>query len=149
VNLSPNFTLAELVRSETAARQDIDMAPSPEVLTNLSRLCNLVLEPIRHKALRPIVVTSGYRPKALNDLVGGSKSSDHLTGCAADIHALGITLDELERVVRSISEEIPLKQCIAEFGQWLHVSVQPEGAEPWREFLAARREDGKTVYSHV
>jgi zinc D-Ala-D-Ala carboxypeptidase len=149
VNLSPNFTLAELVRSETAARQDIDMAPSPEVLANLTRLCNLVLEPIRHKALRPIVVTSGYRPKALNDLVGGSKSSDHLTGCAADIHALGITLPELGRVIRSIADEIPLKQAIEEYGQWYHVSVQPEEEEPWREFLAARRENGMTVYSHV
>jgi zinc D-Ala-D-Ala carboxypeptidase len=147
--LSEHFELEELLRSETAARFGIDMTPPPPVLRNLERLAKLILEPIRHRALRPIVVTSGYRPRALNSLVNGSPNSDHLTGCAADIHAMGISMDELGRVIQSVAPEIPLKKAIREFppAGWWHVSVQPEGQVAQREFLTAKHVDGKTVYT--
>jgi zinc D-Ala-D-Ala carboxypeptidase len=149
MNLSDHFLLAEFLRSETAARHGLDMQPPGPVLYNLRRLATLVLEPIRARALRPIVITSGYRPPALNELVRGSKTSDHMLGRAADIHAVGISLDELGAVIRSVAPGIPLKQAIAEFGQWWHVSVQDEAEQPRREFLAARIENGQTVYSHA
>lgn len=147
IALSPHFALAEFTRSETAARHGgIDMLPSDAVLANLKRLCIEVLEPIRKRA-GEIIVTSGYRPQALNDLIGGSKNSDHLTGSAADIHVLDISLEQLAETVESLQMQIPLKQCIIEFGQWVHVSIQPLGEAPRREFLTATRKDGQTVYS--
>jgi hypothetical protein len=145
VNLSPHFSLSEFLRSETAARFDIDMSPTLEVAENLTKLCVSVLEPIRAAAGVPIIVTSGYRPRALNELIGGAKQSDHIFGKAADIHAIGMPLAELERVVRRIAPDIPLQKAIVEFGQWLHVSVSTEPTAR-RQFLVASREGGKTVY---
>ncbi len=146
MNLSTHFTLAELTRSQTAARLGIDMTPSADVIANLSRLCLTVLEPIRAKAMRPIVVTSGYRPPELNAYIGGSRRSDHVTGRAADIHAIGLSLEDLARVVRSMPE-LPLRQCIEEYRQWLHVSIPAADEPPMREFLLARYEDGTTRYT--
>lgn len=147
MRLSEHFSLNELCRSETGARHGIDMMPSAIVLMNLERLCKLILEPIRQRCLRPLVVTSGYRPTALNVLVKGSKHSDHLTGCAADIHAVGLSLDDLGMVIQTLAPTLPLKQAIEEFGQWWHVSVQPDGEAPRREFLTARVVDGETKYT--
>jgi hypothetical protein len=145
--LSPNFSLIELTLSEVAARNDIDMTVSDAVLANLKRLCLEILEPIRAKVGKPVLVTSGFRPIALNVLVGGSKNSDHVTGCAADIHVPSMALVDLAETVESLQMQIPLKQCIIEFGQWVHVSIQPLGEVPRREFLTATRQDGQTVYS--
>lgn len=147
VILSPNFPLSALTLSEVAARNDIDMTVSDAVLANLKRLCLEILEPIRTKVGRPVIVTSGYRPEVLNEIIGGSKNSDHLTGSAADIHVPGMALVDLAECVESLQMQIPLKQCIIEFQSWVHVSIQSPGEVPRREFLTATRQDGQTVYS--
>jgi len=147
MNLSPHFTLAELTRSEAAARVGIDMRPPPAVLENLKRLCMTVLEPIRLAVGMPVFVTSGYRPEPLNTLIGGASNSDHLRGMAADIIVQGISIGELGWRVRQIQDEIPLRKAINEFGSWLHVSCEPAGVEPRREFLLASRDRGKTLYT--
>ena len=146
-NLSKHFDLAELLVSEAAVRNDIDMTPTASVLDNLRNLASEVLEPIREQVMGPLVITSGYRPKALNDLIGGSKDSDHLTGCAADVHAPGMSLYDLSKIVDRLKMQIPLKQAILEFNQWLHVSIQSQGEAPRREFLTASRDNGRTVYT--
>lgn len=148
MRLSANFTLEELTRSEAAARNGIDMTPPDDVIANLMRLCIRVLEPIRSAAQAPIVVTSGYRPEALNKLIGGAPASDHMKGLAADIHALGMGLDQLGRVIRTIAPGLPLKKCIREFppGGWIHVAVMPNADPAPREFLVATRSQGHTVY---
>ena len=120
------------------------MEPPPEVVANLTILAREVLDPTRAACAMPIVVTSGYRPAALNALIGGSPTSDHLLGLAADIHALGHTVDWLLIKIRGL-QGLPLKQAIVEFGQWVHVSVDLSST-PKREFLAASREAGRTVY---
>lgn len=148
MNLSEHFELSEFLRSETAARKGVDMRPTPAVLYNLKRLATLVLEPIRAIS-GPLVITSGYRPKALNDLIGGSKTSDHLTGSAADIHAPGLTLDGLLDVIKPLAAIIPLKQCIEEYRQWVHVSIRSEDSDGGYEFLTARYEGGQTVYART
>lgn len=146
MKLSEHFDLSEFTRSGTAARMGIDMTASDAVLANLRRLCAEVLEPIR-KRVGPIIVTSGYRPDALNRAVGGSHKSDHLHGLAADIVPVSVSLQKLAESVQSMQDRMPLKQGIVEFGQWLHVSVQPVDEAPKREFLTASRERGMTVYS--
>ena len=148
MNISPHFTLAEFLRSEAAARHDISMEPPVEVVANLTHLAREVLEPIREAAGVPIIVTSGYRPHALNTLVGGAANSDHLYGLAADIHALGHDTRWLLGVIRGIAKEIPVKKVIDEFGSWVHVSIDL-GDSPRREFLSAVREGGKTMYREL
>ena len=85
MNLTKNFTLSEMVRSTTASQRKIDNTPSAEVISNLIFLCREVLQPVRDMTGRPLRVNSGYRSEALNRAVGGSKTSDHRFGLAADV----------------------------------------------------------------
>jgi zinc D-Ala-D-Ala carboxypeptidase len=144
--LSEHFTLQEFLRSEAAARHGIDMTPSKEIVANLERLANEVLEPIREAVGVPLVITSGYRPPALNALVGGAPASDHMSGRAADFHAIGMSLEQLGRIVKKQAQSLPVAKAIWEFGQWIHIAIEPHGRVPSRRFLAASRENGATVY---
>jgi hypothetical protein len=149
VRLSPHFSLDELTRSEYAARHGLDNEPDARVVRNLERLCAEILEPLRSSIIgKPIFVTSGYRAPGINAAVGGSAHSDHLAGFAADIVAPPLSVTDLVRAVRSLAPYVPLKQCIAEFGSWVHVSCLDPVVDEWvPEFLVASRENGKTVYS--
>ena len=91
MQLSEHFELAEFLVSETAARRGISNEPTPEVIENLRRLCQSVLEPLRVKLARPVVITSGYRSLALNRAVGGSPTSHHMQGRAADLIVPGMS----------------------------------------------------------
>lgn len=149
MNLSPNFKLEEFLRSEYAARNDIDMTPPAAVVDNLKTLCTEVLEPIRAKAGVPLHITSGYRPVALNRAVGGSNRppSDHIEGLAADVVPVGMSVMDLCEIVEGMALTFPgLKKCIYEFGQWMHVSVRSMGDGP-ALILTASRMKGQTVYS--
>ena len=85
--LSPHFKLSEFVVSETASRHGIDNTPPEEAVENLRRLCQGTLEPLREALLLPVVITSGFRTKALNDkLAHSSERSQHMQGCAADFY---------------------------------------------------------------
>jgi len=147
--LSPNFTLQEFLRSQEAIRTGLQIEPTPEAIENLARLCTDVLEPIR-AVVGPISISSGYRPKWLNDRVGGSKTSQHLTGCAADIHVSDKTPWELACAIRSM-KLAALNQCILEFppSGWVHVSVAEPDAVPKYQFLTARLSPSqhRTLYS--
>ena len=90
----------------------------------------------------PIIITSGYRPPELNRLIGGSPSSQHLTGQAADIRAVG---KSPETVFRQLDRmlALPIDQLIFEFRSWVHVSIADE---PRRQMLTAVRMDGETKY---
>lgn len=92
MRLTPNFTLSEFLRSSTAERfPDIkreQQDPSPSVIENLTYLASTVLQPIRDDLEWPIRINSGYRCKSLNTKIGGSKSSQHMKGEAADLDIL-------------------------------------------------------------
>ena len=120
MQLSEHFLLEELVHSDLAARKGINNDPTPNIISNLGRLAQL-LEQVRKVVGRPITITSGYRCKALNDAVGSKSTSQHLLGCAADIKALNMTPDEL--VKRIINSDIQYDQLIREFDSWVHISV--------------------------
>ena len=85
-NLSQHFTLGEFTRSKYPEVYNI---PSHEAIANLKRLCGW-LEALRERAGRSIVINSGYRSPQLNRKVGGAPTSNHLTGCAADIRTSGM-----------------------------------------------------------
>lgn len=146
--LSYHFHLAEFLRSETAARNDIDLSQPPaRVVTNLRALAVDVLEPIRVAIDEPIIISSGWRPFVLNQLIGGSPNSDHITGLAADVYTLHMPLDELGRTIRRLAPSLPIKQCIYEFSSWIHISRLPlDAVKTPAVFLAADRHEGRTIY---
>ena len=89
MKLSKHFTLEELTRSATAQRLGLDNLPSVHELANLMRLAT-VLEDVRHVlGSRPILISSGFRSEAVNKAVGGSPSSAHRLGLAADFTCPG------------------------------------------------------------
>lgn len=143
--LSRNFYLDEFTRSQTAARHGIDMtvAPGSEVYRNLKLLAELALQPARD-ALGPIFISSGYRPVALNRAIGGSSTSAHVHGLAADIAVSGHSPLEVARWFESSG--IAFDQVIHEFGRWVHVGIVPEGQVPRQQLLTAAKVKGRTAY---
>ena len=85
MKMSTNFTLSEMISSQTATRLGIDNTPNDDQIENLKELCEKVLQPIRDK-FGPVRVTSGLRVPELNTAIGGSGSSQHCKGEAADIN---------------------------------------------------------------
>lgn len=146
--LSPHFTLGEMLVSATASRMGRPvtwMDVSPEVERNLAWLCNNLLEPIRAHFRKPVVVISGYRPLWLNKAVGGSKTSDHMQGGAADFIVPGVRNVDVCHWVAL--EQLPFKQLINEFppNGWIHISGY-DGVEPQRQLLSAFKQNRKTIY---
>ena len=147
MNLSKNFSLSELTKSETAIRKDIDNTPSNEVLSNLTTLCNMVLQKVRDSH-GVVTITSGYRSPELNKAIGGSTTSDHCKGCAADFEVPGL---DNKQLALWIEDNLIFKQLILEFyedGQpnsgWVHCSFE-EGNNN-SQVLRAVKEGKKTVY---
>jgi len=144
--LSEHFTLEEMTFSETAIRHGINNTPGTAAIQNLKELCEEMLEPMRTLAGGPIGVTSGFRSAVVNSLVGGSPTSQHKTGEAADIHCLQLTQQELFQLVRN--SELPFDQLIDEFGRWVHVSYKKPGSNR-RQVLRARKVNGVTKYTEL
>lgn len=87
--LSPHFSLLEFTESATARKHGIVNEPTAEAVENLRRLCIHTLEPLREKLGLPMIITSGFRCKELNEIiVHASRKSQHLVGCAADFRVV-------------------------------------------------------------
>lgn len=130
MNLSAHFTLEEMTRSDYAARHGLSNEPNADVLENLKSLA-IILEQVRSVCGVPISVSSGYRSPKVNAGVGGQKNSQHVYGCAADIRALGMTVDELMKKI--ISSNIAYDQLIREFNSWVHISIPNNPGTPPRK----------------
>lgn len=117
-----NFTIQELVRSDTAAKLGIDNRCPQEQEERLKELVDNVLDPLREAYGKPIQVNSGYRCPALNKAVKGSPTSDHMKGMAADITAGSPKENKiLFEMIQWL--DLPFKQLIDEKGfAWVHVS---------------------------
>jgi len=140
MRLSKNFTLEEFLVSQTATRHGIDMSPSDDVIENLQRLVTGCLQPLRDET-GPMFISSGFRPLELNTRIGGSKTSAHLRGDAADLKIMNQTPYETAELI--VVMELPFDQVIHEFGRWVHLGV----ADILRgEQLTAYKKDGKTRY---
>lgn len=118
------FTIAELTKSNTANKKNIDNSPSKQVESNLNQLITNILDPLREAYGEPIIVSSGYRCPALNKAVGGASSSQHLLGQAADIHSKSNTREGNKKIFDLIkSLKLPFDQLINEYDyKWVHVS---------------------------
>ena len=148
MNLTKNFTLAEMTKSETALRHGMANDPSPTEIENLRVLCEEVLQKVRDYYGMGVKVNSGFRHPLVNAKVGGSTTSDHCKGFAADIEIPGIPNAEL---AEWITENLEFRQLILEFytpgvpdSGWVHVSYNP--ADNKKQVLTATKKDGKTVY---
>lgn len=137
MNLSSNFTLAELTLSQTAARLNLDNSPSPEALANLKRVATL-LEQIRTLVGKPVLVSSGYRSPAVNKAVGGAANSAHVLGLAADINCPGVTPAALAHLIKCSS--IRFDQLILEYDRWVHIGLSEKA--PRNELLTIRTGTG-------
>ena len=134
--LSPHFTLGELCK--TSAKTQDENIPSHVHIENLKRLCGW-LEMLRSKWNKrygegndPIIINSGYRSPEVNKAVGGVPTSNHLTGCAADIKVSGIEqLIRYATILLDISDESQenfdelLMERSPKGSYWLHFAVRP------------------------
>lgn len=133
--LTAHFALEEFLRSQVAIRNLIDNTPPDSALRNLPRLAEM-LERIRTAVGgRSIQITSGYRSPALNQRIGGSRSSAHMDGRAADIVVRGMTPLQVARSIQSAG--IVLDQLIFE-GEWCHVGIARPGDVSRGDFMTAR-----------
>lgn len=119
------FTLAEMLYSYTATKNGIDNVPTWDVVNNLLYLIEKVLDPTRKEFGKPLLVSSGFRCKELNALVGGVVNSQHLTGCAADI-----VCTDMQTLFALMRENPYIDQLLYEYKSngthWVHVSVNPK-----------------------
>jgi hypothetical protein len=149
MQLSKHFELAEFIRSSTAKRAGISNMPTDAHLENIKLLCEKVLEPIRIHFARPIILSSGYRSAALNRAVGGSSSSQHCSGEAADIDMDGTNVTNAQ-IFNYIKDNLEFDQLIWEFGtdtnpNWVHVSYESNGRQR-KQILRAVKKNGSTSY---
>jgi len=140
MRLSPHFTLEELCASEFAARNAIDNTPPPEVVANLERLAEM-LEKVRALLKKPMHISSGFRCATLNARIGGSKTSAHLEGRAADFICPEFGTPYV--VARKIAAaRLGFDQMIHEYGRWVHIAV-PRLREPAQRELLSIFEAGR------
>lgn len=146
MNLSEHFTLDEMTVSQTAVREGLKNIPNSDQLASLRSLCATILEPLRLRLKRPIVVSSGFRSVSVNRRVGGSSRSQHCRGEAADIIVPGVPVADVIAVIRKLY--LPVDQVIDEFGDWVHVSHKAN-AHNRGQYLKARRVGGKVVFTQL
>lgn len=153
MNLTKNFTLEELSNSSTAKRLGIDNIPNNEQVNNLRLLCEKVLQPIREKYGKPIIISSGFRCEKLNKAIGGSPTSEHRYGMAADFHSLSDTLSDnkaLWDLIRTMN--LNFGQLIYEYGSdsgpdWIHISYNEKNNR--KQILRCKKLNGKASYSKM
>ena len=150
MELTRNFTLSELTKSDTAIRHGIDNNPNADQIEKLKTLCEKILQPVRDHFGR-VKVTSGFRSPALCQKINSSPNSQHARAEAADFEVVGVDNCEL---ADWIHRELEWDQLILEFytpgepnSGWIHASYIPY--QPRRQFLHAYREDKKVKYKPI
>ena len=150
MNLTRNFTLSELTKSDTAIRRDINNNPNAEQVEKLKALCENILQPVRDHFGR-VKITSGFRSVDLCLAIGSSANSQHAKAEAADFECPGVDNAEL---ADWIYKNLEPDQLILEFytpgepnSGWIHCSYI-EGT-PRASYLHAFKSEGKTKYKPV
>ena len=150
MNLSQNFSLQELIKSDTAIRKGIDNNPNSDQIEKLKALCENVLQPVRDHFGRA-KVTSGFRSKELCVAIGSSEKSQHAKAEAVDFECIGVDNAEVADWVNMNCET---DQLILEFytpgepnSGWIHASWIPY--QPRRQFMHAFKQEGRTKYKPI
>ena len=125
--MTPHFTLAELTVTQ---HRLFDNTPNDEEKANLLRLAEFLERVKSALDMRPIMINSAFRSKAVNDAVGSKDTSQHRLGCAADIRVPGMTPDAVCKAL--IDSGLPYDQIIREMDSWVHISVPNHANHPPR-----------------
>lgn len=143
MNLSEHFTLEELSYSATAVRKGLDNTPPESIIANMTLVAE-ALEKVRAHFGQPIHITSCYRSPSVNVAVGGSMTSAHRFGLAADFEVNGVPNIEVCRAIPGILPDFD--QVIYEFGPtgWVHLGLSHDKGRA--EELTAVKQGKKTVY---
>ena len=150
MNLTKNFSLHEMTKSETALRKGLVNDPLDNELGNLITLAEKVLQPVRDHYGVGIKVNSGYRSPDVNAAVGGSRTSDHCKGMAADIEIAGLpnkdsaiyirdNFDFTQLILEGYTEGVP-------DSGWVHVSYDTSNLK--KQVMTAEFINGRAVYSN-
>ena len=145
IKASPHFTIDELTFSETAARKGIDNTPSDDVLDNLYKTA-MEMENVRELlGNNPILISSGYRCLALNELLGSKPTSAHIRGLAIDFTCpkYGDPHDIVDAIFGS---DILYDQIILEFDKWVHIAFPADGKSARKKALIINKK-GTMIYS--
>ncbi len=127
MQLTKNFSLREFTKSQTAERMGIDNTPPEEIIPKLSFLATQILEPLREKIDKPILITSGYRCPELCEAIGSKPTSQHTKGEAVDIEAIGMsTLNLAEMIINHFDFDQVILECYRKGDMnsgWVHCSL--------------------------
>ncbi len=152
MELTKNFNLVELTKSQTAERKGIDNTPSPEHQENLKSLCTHVLQPIRDHFSKVVTVSSGYRSPELCAAIGSKSTSQHARGEAADFEIFGVSNKELADWIHF---NLNYDQLILEYWKesdpnsgWVHCSYT-EGNNRRQYLKAYKDENNNTRYTPI
>ena len=150
MELSRNFSLQELIKSDTAIRLDINNNPSSGQIEKLKALCENILQPVRDHFGR-VKVTSGFRSEQLCLKIGSSINSQHAKAEAADFECVGVDNAEVSDWIKM---NLETDQLILEFytpgepnSGWIHCSWIPEGRR--EQYMHAYKSEGKTKYKPI
>lgn len=146
MQLSKNLYLSEVTKSQTAIQKGIKNEPTKEEIQNLKDIAENIFQPIRDHFKVPIGISSGYRSKKLNQIIGGSKTSEHMSGRALDIDADIYGNITNKQIFDFIRKNLEFNQLIWEFGDdnnpdWVHVSFD-KGNNKKRVLRAGRDKNG-------
>ena len=151
MQLSENFSLPELTKSQTATRKGIDNTPSPEHQENLKSLCMAILQPVRDHFSKVVTISSGYRSPELCTAIGSKITSQHAKGQAADFEIFGVSNKSLADYIDS---ELHYDQLILEYWNesdpnsgWVHCSFSQGNNR--KQYLRAYKENGSTKYEPI
>ena len=153
MQLSKNFSLAEMTKSQTAIRMGMSNNPSEGEVENLRLLCERVLQPVRDHFNHTVTISSGFRNEILSQKIGSSRTSQHCKGEAADFEIFGVPNNEVSDWIKE--NLMYVKLFIAHLVQrqynsgWVHVSYKKEINSNRKEYLMAIKTDGKTSYKPI
>jgi hypothetical protein len=152
MKLTANFTLDELVKSQTAVRKGINNMPNPDQIENLKALAVNILQPVRSNFDKPLIISSGFRCAELCVAIGSSIKSQHCAdnqAAAADFEIWGTSNEKLAEWIKS---ELDFDQLILEFWSeespnsgWIHCSYSSDRNRN-ESLIASKNKDGKTQY---
>jgi len=153
MQLSKNFSLEELVKSQTAERMGLNNSPNEDQTENLRLLCERVLQPVRDHFGKVVSISSGFRDEVLSQKIGSSSKSQHCKGQAADFEIFSEPNNEVSDWIK---ENLMFDQLILEYytpgepnSGWIHVSYTKDINLNRKEYLMAIRVDGKTQYKPI
>lgn len=136
VKLTEHFTLQEFIASQTASREGIDNTPDKDETKNIKRMAETMEQVRTILGSNPIFISSGFRCPELNQAIGGSSTSSHMTGLAADFTcpAFGDPYDVC-MALKDHMHELEVDQLIWEYNDWIHIALAADGAIPREQAL--------------